>query len=831
MSPQFIKSASRTLLLTFILTLFLVPQVTLAATFTVSTEEELHYAISFANDESMYPGKDIITFAANIDISTPDSQLPYFQLITSEIVFEGNGHSLNTNAMDYVSTLVFGVEAQGSLTLNGLTLNTSGESTYITAVSNSGILNISDSTFSGFQDVAIINYGTLTIHNVVITQGGIPIINYGTASAVKLEVSYRMAGIGNGGIFTIEDSWLHHNETYEGVAVFSNLGTASIINSLIENNKGIEMYGGDIIRNGDGELTIINSQFRNNLSSSDLVSNDNYEPDHTPHLILTSNLFIDNETHTIVGVWSGSVDVIGSTIKGNKGYATIIVGADMFEPTPKATISNTIFVQNTIQRFEDHSGIILNAGDTTIQNSTFAQNTSDTLGSTIYNVGKLRVKHSTFFGNHTSNPNGANIYNGQMPYVDQPTFGDLTITHSIITDQNPCKNDGGTLQANNNLATGGVCGTTPVTNLDPLLKDNGGSTFTHALLPGSNAIDAVACADGVTSDQRGVARPQGAMCDIGAFEFVAPPNTATPIPPTATSTSVLTQTAIPTATHTAVVVLTETPVASQTLANTSTTATHTAVVVLTETPIASATVANTATTAPALTQTALPTATDTTLPVLTEAPSATLANNSTTAPVLTQTDIPTATDTAVMVLTETPLAPTATISTPTASPSSDAITNGGFETGLAPWVVKRGLGDKVKCNQAGKPPVTTMGSCAFVFKGGIGENSKLEQTASLNGLTLSQGETLGLSAWVKATNSAASGKIKVRVKYSDGTETGKIDVSIGQSAEYTELKGSYTLESANVSKIKVQINHRSSAGKVYVDDVRLSLGSTLLMLP
>jgi hypothetical protein len=51
------------------------------------------------------------------------------------------------------------------------------------------------------------------------------------------------------------------------------------------------------------------------------------------------------------------------------------------------------------------------------------------------------------------------------------------------------------------------------------LADNGGPTQTHALLPGSPAIDAgdnTACP---ATDQRGVTRPLGAACDIGAYEF------------------------------------------------------------------------------------------------------------------------------------------------------------------------------------------------------------------------------------------------------------------------------------------------------------------------
>ena len=50
------------------------------------------------------------------------------------------------------------------------------------------------------------------------------------------------------------------------------------------------------------------------------------------------------------------------------------------------------------------------------------------------------------------------------------------------------------------------------------LADNGGPTSTHALQPTSPAIDAADGAACPATDQRGVARPQGAGCDVGAFE-------------------------------------------------------------------------------------------------------------------------------------------------------------------------------------------------------------------------------------------------------------------------------------------------------------------------
>ncbi|NJN23398.1 MAG: right-handed parallel beta-helix repeat-containing protein [Acaryochloridaceae cyanobacterium RL_2_7] len=63
------------------------------------------------------------------------------------------------------------------------------------------------------------------------------------------------------------------------------------------------------------------------------------------------------------------------------------------------------------------------------------------------------------------------------------------------------------------------------TVLDPVLRDNGGPTQTHALVEGSPAIDAAADA-GLLTDQRGVTRPQNQTPDIGAFEveqFLNPP--------------------------------------------------------------------------------------------------------------------------------------------------------------------------------------------------------------------------------------------------------------------------------------------------------------------
>jgi len=79
-----------------------------------------------------------------------------------------------------------------------------------------------------------------------------------------------------------------------------------------------------------------------------------------------------------------------------------------------------------------------------------------------------------------------------------------------------------------NGANGDVVGTiaTPINAQLGPLQDNGGSTLTLALLPGSPALGAAACTDAtgapLTVDQRGFPRPQVTGCDIGAFENQVP---------------------------------------------------------------------------------------------------------------------------------------------------------------------------------------------------------------------------------------------------------------------------------------------------------------------
>jgi hypothetical protein len=147
---------------------------------------------------------------------------------------------------------------------------------------------------------------------------------------------------------------------------------------------------------------------------------------------------------------------------------------------------------------------------------------------------ELTIINSTITKNHAvKGGGGIGAGQGYLPISEQLPLGRVILHNTIIagntsgegsancrTNQDPFESLG------HNLATDGTCfltatGDKPNTNpLLALLADNGGPTRTLALLPGSPAIDGGDNDGCPETDQRGTPRPQGAACDIGAFEYV-----------------------------------------------------------------------------------------------------------------------------------------------------------------------------------------------------------------------------------------------------------------------------------------------------------------------
>jgi predicted outer membrane repeat protein len=127
--------------------------------------------------------------------------------------------------------------------------------------------------------------------------------------------------------------------------------------------------------------------------------------------------------------------------------------------------------------------------DSSIVNSTISGNSAGTSGGGIGTSTTLRVANCTITGN--SAPSGGGIYNVGSSEISN------TILNAGASGEN-IFNDGGTVTSvGYNLSSddggGYLNGPGDQINTDPLLgplQSNGGSTFTHALLPGSPAIDA-----------------------------------------------------------------------------------------------------------------------------------------------------------------------------------------------------------------------------------------------------------------------------------------------------------------------------------------------------
>jgi hypothetical protein len=135
-------------------------------------------------------------------------------------------------------------------------------------------------------------------------------------------------------------------------------------------------------------------------------------------------------------------------------------------------------------------------------------------------------------------PQGAAMFNRDTDPV--------TAANSILASTGIPSCAGQITSSGHNLATDDSCGFTApgdVIQSNPrldVLRNNGGSTPTHALLVGSQAIDGGGTQDCPTTDQRGASRPTDgdadgtAECDIGAYEGVCREGCGEPAPPSPT---------------------------------------------------------------------------------------------------------------------------------------------------------------------------------------------------------------------------------------------------------------------------------------------------------
>jgi len=219
-----------------------------------------------------------------------------------------------------------------------------------------------------------------------------------------------------------------------------------------------------------------------------------------------------NATNIGGGIYNaGTLYVQDATIASN---GTNLYGGGIYN-AGVLTVLRSTFLGN--DSGSSGGGIYAASSTSTIKNSTFYNNNADSNGGGIYISGGTLTVHNSTFSNNVVTGNGGGIYN---------SVGTMYLENSILANSsggNDCVSSNTSGTRINNLIENGTCGS--ALSSDPLLgplTDNGGPTETMALSASSPAFDAGDDATCEATDQRGVSRPKGLYCDIGAFELEYP---------------------------------------------------------------------------------------------------------------------------------------------------------------------------------------------------------------------------------------------------------------------------------------------------------------------
>lgn len=435
--------------------------------------------------------------------------------ITSNTTVDGAGQNVTISGNDTVR--VFYVNSGVTLNLNQLTIangratDESGGGLY----NSGGTITVTESTFSGNSAG---NYRGLGSGGGIANSNGAVTVNNSTFSG-NFAFSAGGAIMMDGGVLAVVDSTFSGNGAGLGGGILDASNSTMIRNNTFTNNHAF----GSGTWNSDGAGGGIF-----NASNSSIIQD---------------NTFTDNSASS------------GSPFGGDYGS-----GGGIYNASGGPTIRNNVFNHNSARGEGQYSsgggGGIYNgsSGTPLIHNNTFNANSADDIGGGIWNHGgTMIVSNNTFSGNIAGTGGGVSNWSGTAIIVNSTFSGGSSNTGGGIHN-----NSNGTVTLQNtivgNSLWGGNCNgtitdgggnlsypdaTCPGLQADPKLgplQNNGGPTHTMALLPGSAALDAgndaICAAPPVNNlDQRGITRPQGAHCDIGAYEAVqGTPPTPTPTP-------------------------------------------------------------------------------------------------------------------------------------------------------------------------------------------------------------------------------------------------------------------------------------------------------------
>jgi hypothetical protein len=222
---------------------------------------------------------------------------------------------------------------------------------------------------------------------------------------------------------------------------------------------------------------------------------------------------------------SASVRLVNSILSGNHADA----GGGIFNDGSEGPTSAEILSSTVSGNSADFGGGIYSSGALTLGNSTVSGNSAYQGGGLDnYGTNGSQIVNSTLSDN--SAVLGGGIYIGPGTLALGNTLLNAGASGGTISNDLGSVNSLG-FNLSSDSGGGVLTNATDQTNTAPLLgplQDNGGPTFTHALLCGSPAIDKGKNLGGLATDQRGLPRTfdnpllsnaaGGDGTDIGAFE-------------------------------------------------------------------------------------------------------------------------------------------------------------------------------------------------------------------------------------------------------------------------------------------------------------------------
>jgi Right handed beta helix region len=404
--------------------------------------------------------------------------------------------------------------------------------------------------------------------NTATGRGGGVVNSLGRVTLTNSTISGNTAATGGG---VVNEGSLQYN--YDGP--YRGYGILTLTQSTISDNSATGRGGGVVNRAdayGGATLTLTQSTIAGNTAAAGggIVNTGDGDDSRVMATLLQSTIAGNTATSRGGGVvnYLGRVTLTQSTISGNTatdGGGVVNEGSLHYKHDGCfycarvryrgygiLTLTQSTIAGNTatgrgggvVNRADYYGGATL-----TLTQSTISGNRASTGGGLVNTAGgddsrvTATLLQSTITGNTATDGGGvvtSAAYEVSHVTVTVTLAGSL-VAGNVAPTAPEILRSAGTLTANAfNLfgvsGSAGVSGFTPgpidvvpsaplTAILDPVLADHGGPTLTHALVPGSPAIDAIpwgtnGCGTTSFSDQRWQARPQavGGRCDIGAYE-------------------------------------------------------------------------------------------------------------------------------------------------------------------------------------------------------------------------------------------------------------------------------------------------------------------------